>query len=444
MATPEEKFDEGDNIEKPGKSFRFHRKRGHLVYRTHIDKESIKQFIEDVCCVTCKFFLAAHETSDSQHAYEHTHVLFEANRMINITDCTKFDICIGTLPDGSDDIAHPFISGPKNEAHWEACIRYLGKQDPDNAKWKDYKKESINNDWLCDAVWKCSSLAEAYRTLRKDNTADCPAVRPADIKLLWEAKPKDDTKRAKLSVPIVWQKQFIDMIACKGNGRLVKWYIDKKGGCGKSETVKLALAQFPKECAFIKGASACRDAARILKNEFDRGNSLKTIIFDIPRSCATSKELYELLECCCDGMISSTKYDSSNLVFEPEHVVVFANFGPDTNMLSKDRWQIRELLWKDSRDPATAWDHYRTLCDAAASIGSTGILKDILGDKTIDDGLQVPNIICTPLWGCKPVSPGDTGLPKKAECLAPASVDRANNLGANEGEISQLLADLGL
>jgi hypothetical protein len=51
-----------------------------------------------------------------------------------------------------------------------------------------------------------------------------------------------------------------------------------------------------------------------------------------------------------NGMIFSTKYESKAKVFKKPHLIVFSNFMPNMEALSKDRWEIRQL----SNEPG--WD----------------------------------------------------------------------------------------
>ena len=68
------------------------------------------------------------------------------------------------------------------------------------------------------------------------------------------------------------------------------------------------------------------------------------MIFDIPRSKSDYMEhLYPVLEQFKNGQFFSGKYESKARLFPKPHVIVFANFAPETDKLSMDRWDIIPL-----------------------------------------------------------------------------------------------------
>ena len=79
-------------------------------------------------------------------------------------------------------------------------------------------------------------------------------------------------------------------------------------------------------------------------------NPSKIVIFDLSRTTAPSegKEhyfdgVYSLAEDLKNGMITSYKYDSTNVLTTGCHVVFFANFLPDMTKWSDDRYFITHL-----------------------------------------------------------------------------------------------------
>ena len=53
---------------------------------------------------------------------------------------------------------------------------------------------------------------------------------------------------------------------------------------------------------------------------------------------------YECLETLKDGLWTTAKYEGEVVVRNSPHVVVFANFPPNTAALSMDRWKIGEIV----------------------------------------------------------------------------------------------------
>lgn len=54
--------------------------------------------------------------------------------------------------------------------------------------------------------------------------------------------------------------------------------------------------------------------------------------------------IYDILEAFKDGCFLSTKYESRMVVFEPVHLIVFANKKPcPDSSISLDRWNIKRI-----------------------------------------------------------------------------------------------------
>ena len=70
------------------------------------------------------------------------------------------------------------------------------------------------------------------------------------------------------------------------------------------------------------------------------------VVFDLVRTTSNVdclKVIYEVLEMVSDGVLSSGKYDSTQMAIQPVHVVVFANYPPEMHTMSQDRWAVREI-----------------------------------------------------------------------------------------------------
>ena len=66
------------------------------------------------------------------------------------------------------------------------------------------------------------------------------------------------------------------------------------------------------------------------------------VIFDFSRS-VEERVNYEIIESIKNDIFFSSKYESGMKLFNVPHVIIFANFYPDQNKLSLDRWDIREV-----------------------------------------------------------------------------------------------------
>lgn len=373
--------DLGKPVEEKGKKFRFSRQFGHFVYKHHVDKTFMLDFFTEIAGHELEEFYIAHENSDPQNPYEHTHVLVNFGGVIDRRNCAFADIEIPGDTAGETIKVHPWIGGPRDWNHWATLVRYLGKEDPENEELKNYELAENSAVQLSSAevVWQCKTYQDALIKFADDLGA-------LTVKTLWDAKAPTKLKESKL-IPVTWQASCLDRLEKPGNSRFVTWYVDETGACGKSSLIKEALTRWPKDATYIKmGGIQARDISRLLKNNHDRGNSLRVILFDVPRTMQESDTaLYTMLESCADGMLSSAKYDSDNLTFEPEHICVFANFWPTLSLLSADRWVIHKLVWNDPAAPPAAWKRYADACTS----GETP------EDTEANTSVHMPNIIDT-------------------------------------------------
>lgn len=87
---------------------------------------------------------------------------------------------------------------------------------------------------------------------------------------------------------------------------------------GKAADMKFAIAQFVEE------------------------NELKVCLLNFTRT-VEERVSYEGLEAIKDGIFFCGKYESKQVIYDPPHVICFANFLPDKEALSKDRIKIITL-----------------------------------------------------------------------------------------------------
>jgi len=69
------------------------------------------------------------------------------------------------------------------------------------------------------------------------------------------------------------------------------------------------------------------------------------IIWDVPRS-AKSYINYVAMEEIKGGVFCSTKYETKPVIINWPHVLCFANFEPEYDKMSKDRWNVTKLEGK--------------------------------------------------------------------------------------------------
>lgn len=138
-----------------------------------------------------------------------------------------------------------------------------------------------------------------------------------------------------------WQNNIIDIINQEADLRKIYWFWDIKGGSGKTSLAKHICLTRPNQTLFLNGKGA--DIKYGVKSFIDNDeNELKICIFHFTRSVENYIS-YEALESIKDGIFYNSKYESGMVLFNPPHIICFANFEPETSKLSEDRWVITEL-----------------------------------------------------------------------------------------------------
>lgn len=130
-----------------------------------------------------------------------------------------------------------------------------------------------------------------------------------------------------------WQRVLEAELCGPVPKRKIVWYTDFQGGAGKTEFTKYMIVKHA-ACGLNNAKTA--DIAYAIKED------VKIVIFNLARTLE-GKVNYQAIEQVKDGLIFSAKYESTTKVFNSPHLVVFANFNPDLDALSKDRWDIRVL-----------------------------------------------------------------------------------------------------
>lgn len=137
-----------------------------------------------------------------------------------------------------------------------------------------------------------------------------------------------------------WQQDIINIIDASPHNRKIYWYWDGNGGVGKSV--------FTKHLVLMHEALVCNGSAKdmmfFIATKLNKTKkNPKIIVFDIPRAKNKDYLSYVGIEKIKDGCFLSTKYESSMVVYNPPHILVFANWPPDEEKLSPDRWVIEDI-----------------------------------------------------------------------------------------------------
>lgn len=147
-----------------------------------------------------------------------------------------------------------------------------------------------------------------------------------------------------------WQNEVLKLVLhTKPDKRSVNWYWEPNGNVGKSFLTTFLLL---KSKAYVVEGGRRSDIFYGYNNE-------PIVIFDLPRELDSEggQYMYGTIECFINGRFLSTKYDTRMKLFRPPHVVVFANFKPNSSApLSLDRWKIKRLS-SPLPDPDPDFDH---------------------------------------------------------------------------------------
>lgn len=134
-----------------------------------------------------------------------------------------------------------------------------------------------------------------------------------------------------------WQKKILDILINPPDDRTIYWFWDTRGNRGKTSLCKHIC--MTRQAIYLSGKSADIKACI---SEYVKTKDLHIALFDFVRS--TEEYIsYEALEAVKNGIFFSGKYESQMCMFNSPHIICFANFPPDYNKLSKDRWKVECL-----------------------------------------------------------------------------------------------------
>ena len=136
-----------------------------------------------------------------------------------------------------------------------------------------------------------------------------------------------------------WQKRILETIKITPNKRDIHWFWETVGGIGKSVFCKYLCAKYD---GIILGGKASDMKYGIIKYFEKHKVYPELIVLDIPRS--SEKYIsYTGIEEVKNGCFFSSKYECGMVLMNCPHVIIFANFEPDEDLLSKDRWKVTHL-----------------------------------------------------------------------------------------------------
>lgn len=357
-----------------------------LTYPGHINAEAFVAWISAKIPKTNKLkqYTIAHEvgwTDLEKHpeGYKHTHMLivFEKSYAIKTPRTLDYQGVHGdymrakTLP-----ASHRYLL--KGDVDIEACeeqgidwknatkdmklprlapVYFTNVEDIDDFKGDgDYGNRNRSEarlkaqmDALLIILKKCRTLDEAL--------ASHSALRISDhnqIAQLWrDIRQTNDytngqaAEEARAVVLRPWQQDIYDLCKSGSDGdRRITWVHDFDGNSGKSALTRVIKHTMP-ELNILTYADTGRvgDLALPLSKYCETlGAGPDIVIFDVSRAREDNSTLYTFMEQLKNGEVLSTKYVSRQVTIMPPRIIVFANFYPNLDGCSLDRWCIKNVV----------------------------------------------------------------------------------------------------
>jgi len=231
---------------------------------------------------------------------------------------------------GVEKFCFQLEKGTEGTLHFQGIIYFENARD-----FTSVKQISPKIHWEI-----CKSIRKAIKYCCKIDTR---------VKGPW-TKGIDLPKELKLiSVFKPWQQDIISLVLTEPDTRSIHWIVDYIGNEGKTSLAKYLCVMH--NALYVSGKST--DVKYAVGKWLESGKELKIVIWDVPRT-SLDYVSYEAIESVKNGIFFSSKYESRMELFNPPHIICFANKLPNLVALSQDRWKITEL----NKDPVMMTDDY--------------------------------------------------------------------------------------
>lgn len=313
------------------KEFRINNQKFLLTYKSHLDKIKVEEMLKKHPHLPEKFkCYIAHENgkNDPVTPYEHTHIVVNFGKAISKTNPRCFDF----------DGYHPNISLIKTTKQWLKACKYVCKEDKSVVLAEEDQFVEKKDGFNVEKVWACDTLEEALKLCH--SPSDAPG-----IIAIFSHKPKE---RLRITLEEKdfrrFQRQICAMIWKDPDDRKVTWIYDKVGNTGKTQLVKFLMRKHPEKIVAFNAIGKIADFNNNIKTHIEKNNwKGDTIFFNLSRSYAERDNIYEAAEIVKDGFGTATKYTGGMWELNTCHLIIMANFFPNLESLSKDRWDIYEI-----------------------------------------------------------------------------------------------------
>lgn len=315
-----------ENLEVEGKNFRFFNQKVLLTYSTHIDRYAYVDWLNNTRKWPVKKIYIAHENGDKTNPYPHTHIIIDFGKARD----SKSPRCLDY------NGIHPNIKKILSHHQWRCACNYLTKED------KEVELDKEDKMHMVDVVWKCKTYSEVLEKV--------PMNLAMQAEKAFKNKPRY-VEPPDLSEDMFypWQKKMKDIIFSRPTSRQVYWIYDDKGDNGKNAFCEWASKMHSDKTIYMTDIGAIRDFSKNLQNFYEKSWSGDTLLINLTREFEERKHIYRACEMALDKYVTCTKYEGGGFWLNKMHVIVYANFPPMVDKMSKDRWVIYEID-KSSRD----------------------------------------------------------------------------------------------
>lgn len=136
-----------------------------------------------------------------------------------------------------------------------------------------------------------------------------------------------------------FQKQVLEIIDGEPDDRTIHWFWEAEGCRGKTSLAK-HICIHNKDAILIGGKAS--DMKCGIAKMIESGNPPRIVLMNITRTIEDYIS-YEGIEAVKDGIFFSGKYESGMCLFDNPHIVIFANFEPNYEAMSQERWNVVEI-----------------------------------------------------------------------------------------------------
>lgn len=207
-------------------------------------------------------------------------------------------------------------TGENGTKHLQGCIFLKEKMRPTELKLNKKIHWEVMKGTDLEAITYCSKNSTRTGLIYKSDNV----ILPKPLKIINELRP--------------FQIEIETMLLEEANDREIIWIYDEEGGKGKSSFCRYLIHKY-EACYITEGKKT--DIINMIYN-YVLNQDLNMVLLDVPRD--NKSVSYKSLEEIKNGIICNTKYETGMRLINPPHIVIFANFYPDTSKFTSDRWKI--------------------------------------------------------------------------------------------------------